>query len=74
MPKCVELGWWPNFHISQFEKGIWKRLFVESILDLRNGRTPLGVSISRYLLIVSFTNKVGPLLVCSNYPFSDISR
>ena len=43
MPKCVQLDWWPNFQISQFERGIWKQLFVQSIIDLRNGRVPCVV-------------------------------
>jgi len=33
--KCLRLGWMLTFTASQFESGMWKRLYIENILSLK---------------------------------------
>ncbi|XP_074471593.1 F-box only protein 16 [Sebastes fasciatus] len=35
MPKCVRLGWCINFSPSPLEQGVWKRHYIQTVLELR---------------------------------------
>ncbi|XP_043962664.1 F-box only protein 16 isoform X1 [Gambusia affinis] len=35
MAKCLRLGWCITFSPSAFEQGVWKRHYIETVLDLR---------------------------------------
>ncbi|XP_030626791.1 F-box only protein 16 [Chanos chanos] len=34
MPKCLRLGWCIKFTPTPFEQGVWKRHYIETVLDL----------------------------------------
>ena len=35
MPKCMRLGWVLSFSPSVYERGVWKRLYLENIMALK---------------------------------------
>ncbi|KAM7395779.1 hypothetical protein PAMA_007184 [Pampus argenteus] len=35
MPKCLRHGWCINFSPSPFEQGVWKRLYIQTVQELR---------------------------------------
>ncbi|XP_035649680.1 F-box only protein 16 isoform X1 [Oncorhynchus keta] len=38
MPKCLKLGWCINFAPTPFEHGVWKRHYIETVLELHIGK------------------------------------
>jgi len=36
MPKCLKLGWMLTFSPSLHETGMWKRLYIENMVALKN--------------------------------------
>ncbi|KAK6295436.1 hypothetical protein J4Q44_G00346620 [Coregonus suidteri] len=38
MPKCLRLGWCINFAPTPFEQGVWKRHYIETVLELHIGK------------------------------------
>ncbi|XP_041831113.1 F-box only protein 16 isoform X2 [Melanotaenia boesemani] len=35
MPKCLRFGWCISFSPSPFEQGVWKRLYIQTVQELR---------------------------------------
>ncbi|CAK6963165.1 LOW QUALITY PROTEIN: F-box only protein 16 [Scomber scombrus] len=35
MPKCLRLGWCIHFSPTPFEQGVWKRHYIQTVLELR---------------------------------------
>ncbi|KAJ8009410.1 hypothetical protein DPEC_G00088590 [Dallia pectoralis] len=38
MPKSLKLGWYLNFAPTQFEQGVWKRHYIETVVKLYLGK------------------------------------
>lgn len=46
MKKCLRLGWILSFNPSPYEAGLWKRLYVENIIALKNSLPSVPKSIN----------------------------
>ncbi|XP_016091188.1 F-box only protein 16-like [Sinocyclocheilus grahami] len=43
MPKCLKLGWCITFTLTQFEQGVWKRHYIETVQELHISRPKVPV-------------------------------
>lgn len=64
MAKCLRLGWCITFSPSAFEQGVWKRHYIETVLDLQ--RRLLQVRGFSYMWKKS--NGAAGLKVCGVFP------